>query len=45
MTDDLDGIYDLYEMSYSEMTANLSPSNNTVEEVTRLLKSLKNGRQ
>lgn len=33
MTDDLDGIYDLYEMSYSEMTENLSPSNNTVEEV------------
>jgi carbonic anhydrase len=32
MTDDLDGIYDLYEMSYSEMTENLSPSNSTVEE-------------
>mmetsp|Transcript_1013 Transcript_1013/g.1896 ORF Transcript_1013/g.1896 Transcript_1013/m.1896 type:complete len:311 (+) Transcript_1013:52-984(+) len=32
MTDDLDGIYDLYEMSYLEMTENLSPSNSTVEE-------------
>lgn len=32
MTDDLDGIYDLYE-SYSEMTADLSPSNNNTNEM------------
>lgn len=31
MCDDLDGIYELYEMSYTEMTADLSPSGNATE--------------